>query len=259
MRNEFLLALSIKENGDWNNVVSDLKNKVRVSKEEINLCYSKLNGEVIMIGDDTYPEHFKSIAYPPLCIYSKGNVSLLKNNCKLAVVGSRNISKYGEYITKKLISEFLDLMPNATIVSGLANGVDSIAMREAMKKNADVIGVSGAGIDVIYPTKSNDIYEYCNGRNGLLLSEYPLNVEPMSEHFPMRNRLITGLCDYLLVIEGDEKSGTSISVGYALEQGKTVMAVPRNIDSTKKLTNKLIKDGACPILSAQDICEYMNS
>lgn len=245
----------MRENGDWNKVLGDLKNKVHVTEDELHRSYANLKGGVILFNDDEYPEDLKHIMYPPLCMYTHGNRDLLKCERILAVVGSRNMSKYGEEITNKLIGDLIELDPEIVIISGLAKGIDSVSMRAAIKKNGLIIGVSGAGIEEIYPRSSSDIYEYCHTPNGLLLSEYPTNVSPDSSHFPMRNRLITGLCKSFLVIEGDEKSGTSISVSYATEQGKNILAVPRNITDSKSLTNKLIKDGAIPVLSAQDILD----
>lgn len=259
MRNEFLLGLSMRENGDWNNVLKDLKNKVYITQEELHECYGKVKGDIMLFNDDDYPEKFKNIMYPPLCMYTHGNKSLIHAKRILAIVGSRNMTAYGESMTRKLVKDLLDIDPYIVIVSGIAKGIDSTAMRAAMEKSGSVIGISGAGIEEVYPKTSDDIYEYCHTNKGLLISEYPSNVPPDSSHFPMRNRLITGLCDAFLVVEGEEKSGTSISVGYALEQGKNVLALPRNIGDSKTLTNKIIKEGAIPVLSAQDIIDSFDT
>lgn len=258
MRNEFLLAFSMKEKGDWARILENIKKKVPVSKEEIHEAYGKVSGDILLFSDQDYPEKFKNISYPPFCLYTKGNKNLLKKKNVLGVVGSRNLSPYGKKAIRQLLNEVYDNEPDTTIVSGLAMGADAEAMRVAMERKGTIIGVSGAGIDTIYPQSSKDVYEYCQAENGLLISEYPEAMQPKPENFPMRNRIIVGLCDALLVIEGDEKSGTSISVGYAVEQGKTVMAIPRGIDTGKPLTNKLIRDGAEIVLSGSDIIDFLN-
>lgn len=257
MRNEFLLALSMREKGDWSGILKEMKEKKEVNPEEIYKCYSKVKGDLILFKDQDYPDKWNHIVNPPLCVYTHGNKKLLSSPKILAVIGSRKVSQYGDYICKKLINELLDIMPEIVIVSGCAMGIDSIAMRQAMNKGGKVIGVSGAGIESVYPLSSKDIYDYCKTNNGLLLSEYPCLEPPESKHFPMRNRLISGICDAILVIEGDERSGTSISVGYGIDQGKTIMAVPRDIRAEKQLTNKLIRDGANPVLCGQDIADLL--
>lgn len=257
MRNEFLLAMAFREEGEWQGILNEVKKKRYVSQEEIHECYAKVKGNFILFNDDNYPEKLKNVIYPPFVMFTHGNQKILEEKSFLAVVGSRNLSPYGKKVTEKIVGEVLDILPDTVIVSGLALGADETAMRVAMGKNAKIIGVSGAGIESIYPSSSQDIYDYCKGTNGLLISEYPSLSKPDADHFPMRNRILVGLCDALLVVEGEEKSGTSISVGYGIDQGKTVMAIPRNIDDSKTLTNKLIKDGAESVLSGKDVVSFL--
>lgn len=258
MRNEFLLAMAFREGGNWNGILGEVKKKRYVSEEEIHEAYSKVKGNFILFNDDNYPEKLKNVIYPPFVMFTHGNQKVLEEKRILGVVGSRNLSDYGKRMTEKIINEVLDTLPDTVVISGLARGADETAMRTAIKRKAKIIGVSGAGIDSVYPSSSKDIYDYCKGNNGLLISEYPQEEKPDSDHFPMRNRILVGLCDVLLVVEGEERSGTSISVGYGIDQGKTVMAIPRNIDDPKTLTNKLVKDGAESVLSGQDVIEFLN-
>ena len=157
MRNEFLLALSMREKGDWSGILKEMKDKKEVNPEEIYQCYSKVKGDLILFKDQDYPDKWNHIVNPPLCVYTHGNKKLLSSPKILAVIGSRKVSQYGDYICKKLINELLDIMPDIVIVSGCAMGIDSIAMRQAMNKGGKVIGVSGAGIESVYPLSSKDI------------------------------------------------------------------------------------------------------
>lgn len=259
MRNDFLLAFAYREKGDWRKILNDLKRKVPISEEEIHASYRKLKGDAILFRDPDYPSKLEGISYPPFCLFTAGNKDLLKAERILGVVGSRNCSDYGKRMAEKILEELLEKDPSIVLCSGCAQGADAVAMRTAMKRGTPVIGVSGAGIDSVYPSSCQDIYEYCRGKKGLLLSEYPLETPPDSDHFPMRNRLLVGLCDALLVIEGEEKSGTSISVNYAIDQGKDVLSIPRNADDSKTLTNKLIRDGASPALSGEDVLSAFSS
>lgn len=193
------------------------------------------------------------LAQPPLVLYAKGDVRLLSTPC-IAVVGTRAPTRYGRDVTESFVA---DLATNGfTIVSGLARGVDTIAHRVALQYEKPTVGVMPCGLDRIYPAENKELYEEI-GRHGLLLTEYPLGTGVQQFTFVERNRLIAALAKGVLVTEAGEKSGSSITVNHALEQGKDVFAVPGNIYSKTSMgTNKLLKDmqGAL-VTSAMDILE----
>mgnify|MGYP000187174404 FL=1 len=139
----------------------------------------------------------------------------------------------------------------------MAKGIDGIAMRTAIKNNDNVIAILGSGIDNPYPKENIDIYEYCKTSNkGLILSEYPLDTKPLKENFPIRNRLIAGLCDCVFVPEAKIKSGTSITIKYALDNGKEIFVAPNQLFSNS-LNNLLLRDGANICISADDLLDSL--
>jgi len=145
------------------------------------------------------------------------------------------------------------------IISGMAKGIDSIAHKAAINNNINTVAVLGSGIDVIYPKENYRLYHEILENGGCIISEFPLGTPPLSRNFPMRNRIISGMCELLIVTEGGEKSGTLITVGAALEQGKNVIAVPGSIFSSEsKGTNKLIRDGAYIYTDIEDVLSLLN-
>ena len=140
------------------------------------------------------------------------------------------------------------------IVSGFARGIDTYSHIGAIKEKGKTIAVLGSGLDVIYPKENLKLYYEILNSGGLIISEYPLGSKPEKYHFPQRNRIISGLSDGVLVIEAKEKSGTLITVDYALDQGRDVYAIPGNIEKENSYgTNNLIKEGAIPVTRVEDI------
>lgn len=247
-----LLAMSISNNGDWEKMYAMLKNKVYLDSEEIHKNYAKVKSNFLTITDATYPTKLKQCWHPPLCLYYYGNISLLDSNKILSVVGSRENSNYSKNAVEKIVRNVVRLDKDVIVCSGMAKGIDSIAMRAAMKENGKVISILGSGIENPYPLENKDIYEYCKTENGLILSEWPLDFEPLKENFPIRNRLIATLADTLFVGQCNVMSGTSITIKYALEFGKNICVLPQPI-SDEDMSNQLIKDGAEVVLNAQDL------
>lgn len=170
----------------------------------------------------------------------------------IAIVGARDASDYGRRISKKLSSDLSKR--GVTIISGLAKGIDSCAHEGAYDKIGKTIAVLGCGIDIIYPKENEELYKNIIRSGGLIISEFPLGTKPEKDNFPKRNRLISGLSNGVVVVEAKAKSGALITVDCALEQGKNVFAVPGNIGSIySEGTNNLIKDGAIPVTSYEDI------
>lgn len=206
------------------------------------------------INSKYYPERLRCIDNPPKELYCLGNLELLNYEKNIAIIGSRNCSYYGERVAKDF--SFNLAKENVCIVSGLARGVDSFAHIGALSAKGKTIAVLGSGLDNIYPKENIKLAESIIKNNGLIISEYPLGTLPLKQHFPARNRIISGLSDNILVAEARKNSGTNITVNFALEQGKDVFVVPGNIYSrTSGGTNFMISEGAIPVLSYKDILE----
>lgn len=206
----------------------------------------------INILDKEYPKELLNIGEPPAVLFYRGNVDVLKTR-KIGIVGARECTLQGREITKH-ISEAI--CKQVTIVSGVAKGIDSIAQSTAIENGCNTIGVLGSGVDVIYPKVNKGLYEKIYN-NGILLSEFIPGTQPFKQNFPRRNRIISGLSEGLIVVEASIKSGSLITVDYALEEGKNIMAVPGCVLNLKSLgTNKLIKDGAAIYTETEDLYTY---
>ena len=214
---------------------------------------NKNNIEIITIKDKEYPDKLKVIYDPPIVLYVKGNKKIL-NEKSIAIVGCRLCTKYGQSISKKLAYNLS--LNNINIISGLARGVDSFAHKGSLAVKGKTIAVVGCGLDRVYPEENKDLFNAIINNNGAIISEYIIGTKPLAKNFPKRNRIISGLADGVIVVEAREKSGTLITVDFALEQGKNIYAVPGNIDNPNSFaTNELIKQGAKLVTSMQDILE----
>ena len=254
---DILFAMSYKNSGDWNSIYKMLKEKVPITHQDIQEAYSRTDCSCLTITDNGYPENFKSVWKPPLTIFYKGDISLLENRKMLAVVGSREPSQYTAETLIKLIRDVCRLDPGITIVSGLARGVDAIAMRTALDCGARVIGVMGSGLENIYPDTSKDIYDRCASGSGLVISEYPGETPPRKEHFPFRNRLIASLSRCILACQVGEKSGTYITIRYGLDLGKSIALIPQRLEDGE-ITGQLVRDGALLVSDAYDIVKEVS-
>nr|WP_283582795.1 DNA-processing protein DprA [Limosilactobacillus difficilis] len=204
----------------------------------------------ITILDDQYPQLLRETYCPPIVLFYRGNLTLLSDPI-LAVVGSRQMTTYGKAVLHGLIPTVVK--HRLTIVSGLARGIDSTAQELALTYGGRTIGVIGTGLDQAYP-RENQRLQAAVAHDGLLISEYPLGTPPLAWHFPERNRLIAGLCQTCLVVEGKKKSGSLITSNIALQENRNVCAVPGRIDAPLSVgCNELIAAGAKPVLSANDL------
>lgn len=208
--------------------------------------------DLLSIGDDGYPEILKQIYSPPLLLFFKGN-KIKEIEFGIAIVGSRKCTAYGQeaagYISRNL-SEI-----GITVVSGLAVGIDSYAHRAALEGKGGTIGVLGCGIDIIYPPENKLLYEEI-ALNGSIITEFFPKTPPLKGNFPVRNRIISGLCRGVIVIEAGEKSGAVITSELALKQDREVFAVPGNIFSpASRGCHKLIKNGAKLVERIDDVLE----
>lgn len=208
--------------------------------------------QFLSIEHERYPSTLKNIYDPPYVIYYKGNL-MDEKAIKISIVGARKCSSYGrnvaEYFAKGLAEN------NVTVISGMARGIDTAAHYGALKGAGKTIAVLGSGVNVCYPSENLHLMKSIIN-NGCVLSEYPMDAVPIAGNFPQRNRIISGLCDGLLIVEASERSGSLITADAALEQGKDVFAVPGKIfDSLSEGTNRLIKMGAKPVSDIEDILE----
>ena len=198
----------------------------------------------------------KQIYAPPAILYLRGRFDS-KDNLSLGVVGPRKVSFYGKQITPSLVADIC--RGGLTIVSGLARGVDTLAHQTALENEARTIAVLGSGIDAksVYPRSNTRLAEKI-AQNGAVVSEYPPGAKPLAQNFPQRNRIISGLCLGVIVIEAKEKSGALITASNALEQNREVFAVPGSILNPNSAgTNNLIKLGAKLVNSVKDIFEEL--
>ena len=246
----------LKEAGlDASALDSVKKQRPKISPDDEIAKIANNGVEVFCHLDPGYSARLKEIYdYPPL-IYVKGKL-LPEDDWCLAVVGTRNASVYGKQVAEELSS---DLVRNRiTVVSGLARGIDSIAHRTALEAGGRTIAVFACGLDEVYPPENVKLAQSIM-EHGALVSEYPLGTRPKKEHFPLRNRIMSGLSLGVLVIEGDVNSGAMITAERALEQNREVFAVPGSILSpTSTGTNRLIKEGAKLVNDVQDILEELN-
>ena len=189
-------------------------------------------------------------------IYAIGNLELL-NKDSIAIIGSRNYSEYGKKITIELTKDLVK--NNIVIISGMANGIDSIAHNACIDNGGKTIAVLGSGFKNIYPKENEKLFYKILDNGGLVISEYPINVPVQKKNFPLRNRIISGLADAVLVIEATYRSGTSITARYAKEQNKNVFCIPNSIGNKNSRGGiELLKKGAILITNAYEIMKQMN-
>jgi len=213
----------------------------------------KNNIKMLNIFDEHYPQKLKNIFDTPIVLYAKGDEKIL-NDFGIGIIGCRMCTKYGEIVAKKFAGSLQKY--NVNIISGLARGIDSYAHIGCLEKTGKTIAVIGNGLDTVYPKENEKLAEDIIKNGGAIVSEYIVGTKPEKENFPARNRIISGLSDGILVIEAKEKSGTFITVDFALEQGKNVFAVPGSVlSATSKGTNELIKQGAKIVTKVEDIIE----
>ena len=211
----------------------------------------QLDLDLLTIQDAGYPNRLRNIYDPPCLLYVRGRLPAFDDEASIAVVGTRDCTPYGVSSAEKL--GYGLAAGGAVVVSGLARGVDSAALRGALRAGGTVTAVLGNGLDVIYPPENQYLYEDVAAA-GALVSEYPPGTSPEAKHFPVRNRIMSGLCVATLVVEAPARSGALITAGTALEQGRDVFAVPGPIDAPTSVgCNRLIRDGAGLVTDAWDI------
>lgn len=213
-----------------------------------------MNVKNLSSNHSSFPNKLKTIPSPPRSLFFVGNIEPLSKLTVVSVVGSRAVTPYGKQVTESLVSQLAS--KGIAIVSGLALGVDALAHQAALEAGGYTAAVLPSPVDEIYPATNRALARRILEQGGALISEYGGNdrSEAFKMRFIARNRLISGLANALLITEASEKSGTMHTANFALEQGKTVLAVPGNITSpTSAGTNNLIKAGAIPVTDVPDI------
>lgn len=250
---EVLVYFALKYHGEFDMIFKALEDKEVVDPELKKELFASCKSSYTTIISEDYPEILRSINCPPFVLFYYGDLSLLDRDCT-GVVGMRHPSLYGIQATKTLVTGLCD--HGHTIVSGMALGIDSVAHYSAIEAKGATVAVLGGGIDYPYPKRHQELYEILK-KDHLVISEYPNDLVPRKDGFPKRNRIIAGVSDQLLVCEANERSGTMITVGFALEQGKDIFAVPSGIfDSIG--CNRLIQQGAKLVNDVSDILDELN-
>ncbi len=235
-------AKNIKEFPFWKNVDRHLK----VLREK--------DIKVVDINNPLYPDMLRQIEDAPVVLYVKGEIKP-EDRYAIAIVGSRKPTSYGVTVAESISEELASM--GFTIVSGMARGIDAISHKGAIRAGGRTIAVLGSGIDIPYPAENKGLMDKI-ATSGYILSEFPPGTSPDKENFPRRNRIISGLSFGVLVIEATSDSGSLITAGYALEQGREVFAVPGNITSPASAgTNELLKKGAILTRNAEDIVKEL--
>ena len=231
MDKDLLISYAVYYKGEYREIINAINEKKSVPLIKMD--------NAVTIFDDAYPERLHDLKYPPLVLFYKGDLSLLKKEA-IAVVGSRKPCDYALKATKALVRKHNDKI----IISGLAKGIDACAHENASK----TIGILGCGIDYIYPFQNYELFKKME-KNDLIISEYPGMREPLAYHFPFRNRIIAALSQRVYVMQSALKSGTMTTVNECLEMGKEVRVLPYDVFNVDGVhNNHLIYEGATPIL-----------
>lgn len=231
------------------------RDNIDIQKSYDEMCQSGIH--YVNHSDCGYPTRLHHIHGRPYGLFYKGSLPS-ENRKNIAIIGSRECSEYG-----RLIAEYLGdrlSRSNIDIISGMAWGIDGISQMSAINAGGHSYGILGCGVDIIYPRKNNILYQHLTENGNGVISEYAPKTPPDPRKFPPRNRIISGLCDILIVVEAKAKSGTLITVDMAIDQGRTIMVVPGRItDPLSVGCLNLLKEGAIPITSLDDIYNELNS
>ncbi len=210
--------------------------------------------QVLTWDDPAYPARLRQIPHPPPVLYIQGELTP-QDEVAVALVGTRRASAYGRQVAETLARELAH--HRVTVVSGLALGIDTVAHQAALDAGGRTLAVLGSGVDQIYPARNRGLALRVAAQ-GALISEYPLGTRAEAANFPPRNRIISGLSLAVVVVEAGERSGARITAEFAADQGREVFAVPGSIFSPSSLgCNRLIQQGACPLLSPEELLEQL--
>ncbi len=240
-----------------------LKNLLEIRSQEspYSILKSLLKKDIQVLTPDLpqYPNKIRNIAVKPLCLYIKGDASIVtdEETPAIAVVGSRNCTPYGRYLTNFFTSRLASA--GITIISGMASGIDSLAHETALKFKTKTLAILGCGVNIVSPPSNSKLYNRILNEGGAILSEFPPDQKVIKGLFVTRNRLISALSDGVLIIEGTSKSGTLITARHAGDQGKSIFLPPYNLTATYGYTfSHLMQNGGVFVFSPDDIFEHLN-
>ena len=232
----------------------------KLCEKDLDACYDIMQLckqqriDIITYGDNRYPARLKDLKDPPVLLYCRGHFPDFNSRLCVGIVGTRKMSEYGKQSAYKIAYE----LGGAGIltVSGMARGVDGVSACGALEAGGATVAVLGCGVDVVYPKEHKELMDSII-RHGAVISEYPPKEAPYGYNFPKRNRIISGLCQGILVVEADHISGALITAKDAIAQGREIFAIPGKIsDAGAQGPNELIKNGAFPVLCANDILKH---
>src|SRR6266849_1083120 len=228
--------------------------RAQTTPENVATRLKKLGIRALTLLDDEYPALLKQVADPPPVLFVRGMLTP-EDGRSVALVGTRRATSYGHLVAQRLARDLA--AAGLTVVSGLAKGIDTQAHRAALDAGGRTLAVLGNGLDQVYPPENGGLARQIVDA-GALVSEFAPGVPPDAVNFPRRNRVISGLSIATVIVEAGERSGALITADFALEQGREVMVVPGNINSPMSLgSNELLKQGATPVTSAQDILDAL--
>jgi DNA processing protein len=231
--------------------------KARAAAEAETAQVAAQNASIVTYGCETYPERLREIYDPPPVLWVRGDARLLSRPA-IAVVGTRHPSPYGSGVAEMLARDLA--ARRLLIVSGMARGIDSCAHKGALAARMPTVAVWGTGIDVVYPKENKKLAGEILSLGGAILSELPMGTFPAPQNFPRRNRILSGLCLAVLVVEAGENSGTRVTARCAADQNRDLFAVPGNVTSKGSWTpNTLIKQGAKLVATWEDVWEELSS
>lgn len=210
---------------------------------------------IVTLTDGDYPSRLRNIPDPPVVFYVRGHLPVIDEEAAVAVVGTRSCTPYGIKAAERMGYELS--RHGCLVISGLAKGIDTAAVRGALRAGGRVVGVVGSGLDIVYPPENKQLFDDVASL-GAIVSEYPPGTSVAGEHFPQRNRIMSGLSVGVAVVEAPLRSGALITASHALEQGRDVYAVPGNVDSPAcEGTNRLLREGAVLVTAGREIAmEY---
>lgn len=230
-----------------------LRNQVSLEQVWERIQLHKVS--ILTWDDEGYPRRLKEIDQPPPVLYVRGTLEA-GDDWAVAVVGTRHVTAYGRQVADEVSGTLA--RSGVTVVSGMARGVDTVAHQAALNAGGRTIAVLGCGVDVVYPPENRRLAAQIVEHGGLI-SDYPLGMAPEGQNFPPRNRIISGISQAVIIVEAGVTSGSLITASFAVEQGRDVFAVPGSILAPQcQGTNRLIRDGAAPLLSPQDVLEALN-
>lgn len=222
----------------------------------MRICTNRKIG-ILTYADPKYPERLKTLFNPPMVLYYRGKLPEFDAHLCIGVVGTRKMSTYGQHTAYRLAYELGGC--GAIVISGMALGIDGVATCAAIAAGGTVVAVLGCGVDRVYPKAHARLMDAVM-QNGVVISEYPPGTEPFGHNFPVRNRIISGLCQGTVVVEADKHSGALITAEHAIMQGRQLFVMPGNVgEENTSGTNQYLRDGANIALEAEDIVKYYDS